>query len=880
MATLTVGAGKQYGTIAAALGAAREGDTVAVQAGTYLNEAAVARVGVNLMAVGGKVVLQGTSPLAGKALLTMAAGGTVDGFTFQGAHNADGTAAGLRLEGGALTVRNSLFLGNQTGLAAVANAMANAMATLTVQASEFGGNGTGDGFGHNLAVGAIKGFTLTDSYVHDAAGGQEVRSRAAVTTITNSRILDGAAASGFAIDLPTGGVVALRGNTIQKGANATSPAAIRFGAEALQTGSSLVVAGNTVLSDKPGVVLLQNASAVAATLTGNQFFGLAGLATGAVSASGNVLLGARPSVAGAAPVAGGLPPLVDRGRAGAVVANGAVLLVGADAPYRTLAQALAAARDGDTIRVAAGTYVNDGAVIERRVIIEGVGGLARFVAIAPPSNGLATFVTRADVTFRNLEVFGAGSPGGAVAAIRAEAGVLTLVNATIHDNQAGIVATGASVGVFDTELARNGTADGRGLNLDMGPGGSLVARNVWVHDGAGGPEIRSRAENTVLEGVRVSQFEGVGGAALDLPVGGRVSVEGSALEKGAGSQAAPVLQVGGGSVLAGSSVALANTTLVNDRGDGSTPFVSNTAQAVALTVTNGVFVGGAEGSAQVTGGTVVNATVAAGVQVSTAAPWGPQGAPAAAPVTVAPAAARPAEFGVLRLQVSGDAYRGLPQFSLVVDGVAVGGTLTATASRAAGQSQMFTVAGQFAAGAHAVSVRFLNDLQGAGPGEDRNLYVDGMSYNGEDFGTAAVLRSNGSVVLTTGPVLRQAAVTVALSEEAWRGDARAFIAIDGRVLGGVQAVGAAHGAGATQTMSFLTELAPGPHLATVTMLNPDPQGARKLYVDWIEVAGQRMAGALAPVQGTAVYGITVPPPLAANGALFVTAGLPELLVPA
>jgi len=38
MATLTVGSGKQYGTIAAAVAAARAGDTVAVSAGTYAND--------------------------------------------------------------------------------------------------------------------------------------------------------------------------------------------------------------------------------------------------------------------------------------------------------------------------------------------------------------------------------------------------------------------------------------------------------------------------------------------------------------------------------------------------------------------------------------------------------------------------------------------------------------------------------------------------------------------------------------------------------------------------------------------------------------------------------------------------------------------------
>ena len=65
------------------------------------------------------------------------------------------------------------------------------------------------------------------------------------------------------------------------------------------------------------------------------------------------------------------------------------------------------------------------------------------------------------------------------------------------------------------------------------------------------------------------------------------------------------------------------------------------------------------------------------------------------------------------LDVSGTAYQGNPQFQVYVDGVATGGTLTAAASHAAGQSQQFTVAGTFAPGPHTVQVRFTNALAGA-----------------------------------------------------------------------------------------------------------------------------------------------------------------------
>ena len=48
----------------------------------------------------------------------------------------------------------------------------------------------GDGHTHNIYIGDIADFTLTDSYVHDANIGHEVKSRAENNTITNNVIAD------------------------------------------------------------------------------------------------------------------------------------------------------------------------------------------------------------------------------------------------------------------------------------------------------------------------------------------------------------------------------------------------------------------------------------------------------------------------------------------------------------------------------------------------------------------------------------------------------------------------------------------------------------------------------------------------------------------
>jgi endoglucanase len=100
----------------------------------------------------------------------------------------------------------------------------------------------------------------------------------------------------------------------------------------------------------------------------------------------------------------------------------------------------------------------------------------------------------------------------------------------------------------------------------------------------------------------------------------------------------------------------------------------------------------------------------------------------------------------LTIYVSEDAYMGDAQFSVSVDGTQVGGVQTATASHANGDEQGITLTGSFGSGAHTVVVTFLNDANG--PTGDRNLYVDGMEYNGSYTGVNAALFSTGNASTT------------------------------------------------------------------------------------------------------------------------------------
>jgi Ca2+-binding RTX toxin-like protein len=86
----------------------------------------------------------------------------------------------------------------------------------------------------------------------------------------------------------------------------------------------------------------------------------------------------------------------------------------------------------------------------------------------------------------------------------------------------------------------------------------------------------------------------------------------------------------------------------------------------------------------------------------------------------------------LVLRINQDYWSGSAQYTVKVDGVQVGGTFTASALRSSGQYDTLTLKGDWAPGTHKVEVNFLNDGWGGSLAQDRNLYVGGASYGGQE----------------------------------------------------------------------------------------------------------------------------------------------------
>lgn len=222
------------------------------------------------------------------------------------------------------------------------------------------------------------------------------------------------------------------------------------------------------------------------------------------------------------------------------------------------------------------------------------------------------------------------------------------------------------------------------------------------------------------------------------------------------------------------------------------------------------------------------------------APWSPGAGTATSPL--------PAPLSKLTVNVSEDAYQGDAQFTVSVDGTQVGGTLSATTLHSSGESDVFTLTGNWSAGTHAVQIKFINDANGGSPAADRNLYVNSIAFNGATANsTTAPMYSNATNTFTVGGSTPTAAappdtLTLHLSEDAWTGNAQFILSIDGKQVTNAQDVVASHSAGAWATVAFSGTFGTGSHTVGVAFTNDAYGGSastdRNLYINGIEVNGQ------------------------------------------
>lgn len=251
----------------------------------------------------------------------------------------------------------------------------------------------------------------------------------------------------------------------------------------------------------------------------------------------------------------------------------------------------------------------------------------------------------------------------------------------------------------------------------------------------------------------------------------------------------------------------------------------------------------------------------AGSTSSAATSAAPSKAPTPAPTPATTPATTPGS-DTLTLALSQDFYKDSAQFTVSVDGKAMGGTMTAHALHGSGANDLVTLTGNWGSGSHDVKIAFINDAWGGTATTDRNLFVDGAYFNGKASGASHAFMSaesqNFAVNETATGKTPGNPLTVHLSEDAYKGDAKFILSVDGKALTPEQTVTALHSAGKTMDLSF-AGLGSGSHDVGVTFTNDAWDGTpvtdRNMYVTGIDFAGKTNAGGILYSAGTQHFAV-------------------------
>ena len=200
----------------------------------------------------------------------------------------------------------------------------------------------------------------------------------------------------------------------------------------------------------------------------------------------------------------------------------------------SLSHASRVLKNGDVLKIGAGTYTQPLVIKANDVTVIGVGHVVIKQASA---EGKGAIITKGNNTkIINIECREIRVRDRNGACVRHEGENLTLSHVYFHHSEQGLL-TGRWAGTVLIEDSRfeqlglNGRA--HGIYVD---GGELIIRNSMILAGKNeGHEVKSRAAITIIENSVIASFSSKDSRLIDIPDGGTLIVRGSVLQMGVGS---------------------------------------------------------------------------------------------------------------------------------------------------------------------------------------------------------------------------------------------------------------------------------------------------------------------------------------------------------
>jgi hypothetical protein len=273
---------------------ARDGDTVEIEAGSYENDYAVWRQNnITISGVGGMAHLKSESLIPNRKAIWILKGDNIiiENVEFSGAAVRDTNGAGIRHEGGNLTLRNTYFHDNEFSI--LAGKLPDAR--ITIEDSRFWYQKRSKRYSHGIYIGEVAQFRLTGSHFKGTDRGHQIKSRALENLIMYNRIEDVPSGnSSRLIDLSNCGMSVIMGNDMHQAITAENFDAIGYGAEGCEKRNEqqmkLYVINNTFINEANSGAMVNNHAGGDVLVTNNLMFGEGSFLSGNGKVSSNVRL--------------------------------------------------------------------------------------------------------------------------------------------------------------------------------------------------------------------------------------------------------------------------------------------------------------------------------------------------------------------------------------------------------------------------------------------------------------------------------------------------------------------------------------------------------------------------------------------------------------
>jgi len=263
-----------------------------------------------------------------------------------------------------------------------------------------------------------------------------------------------------------------------------------------------------------------------------------------------------------------IDPTKEQG-SGKRLCDAGTICVGPGQAYATLATAIEAARNGDTIDVIAGTYHETAAIRASNVTVRGIAGRPHIdcSGMRIASDEACLVLAGNNIALDSLEISGAEIPaqlGANGACIRNGPNRnFTIHDVICHGSQNGILSDGGEIVIENSEFYDNGWT---GSTHNVYFGGDCIkvtVRGSIFRDARVGHESKSRCRSTDISD---STFRGTSGSRdLDIPDGGDTIVYRSTLLMTQGAQTDEIIGFAAESCRVPGDMLLKDDRIINQR---------------------------------------------------------------------------------------------------------------------------------------------------------------------------------------------------------------------------------------------------------------------------------------------------------------------------